>query len=84
MDEKKMVKVLTRDQLNKEKNRVKELFMPKTGSNIAFPNGAVFKVAFSNIGQLRFTAMFDHVVKPEDEVKRPPTVQEEQEVVSHG
>ncbi len=53
---------LTRDQLNKSRNSVKARFMPRSGALLRMPNGIVYRVVFSNVGQLRFTAMFDCVV----------------------
>lgn len=54
--------LLTREQLSREKNATKARFMPRNGALVRFPNGAVFRVVFSNVGQLRFTALFDSVV----------------------
>lgn len=54
--------LLTREQLSREKNATKAKFMPRNGALVRFPNGAVFRVVFSNVGQLRFTALFDRVV----------------------
>jgi hypothetical protein len=58
----KIAVALTRDALNKAGNSVKARFMPRTGSSLRLPNGVVYKVVFSNVGQLRFTALFDCVV----------------------
>jgi hypothetical protein len=50
--------VLTKEQLGKEKNVVKERFVPRPGYNITLANGITYKVVFTNVGQLRFTAVF--------------------------
>lgn len=61
--------VLTRDELIKEKNHIKEKFVPQEGFRIRFPGGSVYKVVFSNVGQLRFTALFDCFVQDQEEIE---------------
>lgn len=58
--------LLTREQLVKEKNKVKEKFLPRNGYVIRFPNGVEYKVISSNAGQLRFTALFHRAVSMND------------------
>jgi hypothetical protein len=53
---------LTREQAVKATVKEKSRFVPREGFRIRFPNGIVYRVISTNVGQLRFTALFDGVV----------------------
>ena len=59
--------LLEKKDLDVERNRIKDKFVPKPGQYITFPNGVVYRVVFSNVGQLRFTAVFDKALSVIDE-----------------
>lgn len=71
MDDKRVEIAMTKDELMRENNSAKALFMPRVGSVMRTPSGVIYKVVFVNVGQLRFTAVLEGAMDPEAVVAGP-------------